>query len=272
MKWFKGLLKVAYVALIAVLPVAAIADYSATTGAGLTFGSFDLAGVKFPAFVGCDPATAKQCWSISAAGAVKVDGSAATQPVSGTVTANAGTNLNTSALATSANLTAGTAKTQIVDGSGNVIASTTNALNVQVANANANGQATAANSSPVVAPVLTVAGAAVVKGGVPVVNGASRYQAVAASATATVLQSSTGVTGDYLSHCTIYPATTSPGVVTVFDGSNTAANSAILFPGGASSVSNLVPFTIAVGAFSRNGSWQATTGTNVSIVCEGSFS
>lgn len=91
MKWFKGLLKVAYVALIAVLPVAAIADYSATTGAGLTFGSFDLAGVKFPAFVGCDPVTAKQCWSISAAGAVKVDGSAFTQPVSLTSTTITGT-------------------------------------------------------------------------------------------------------------------------------------------------------------------------------------
>ena len=37
--------------------------------------------------------------SISAAGALKVDGSAVTQPVSGTVTANAGTNLNTSLLA-----------------------------------------------------------------------------------------------------------------------------------------------------------------------------
>ncbi len=46
------------------------------------------------------------------------------------VTANAGTNLNTSLLATSANLTAGSQKTQIVDGSGNVIASTSNALNV----------------------------------------------------------------------------------------------------------------------------------------------
>jgi hypothetical protein len=48
--------------------------------------------------------------------ALKVDGSGVTQPVSGTVTANAGTNLNTSALATSANLTAGTAKTQVTDG------------------------------------------------------------------------------------------------------------------------------------------------------------
>ena len=37
--------------------------------------------------------------TVTAAGAAKVDGSAVTQPVSGTVTANAGTNLNTSALA-----------------------------------------------------------------------------------------------------------------------------------------------------------------------------
>jgi len=37
--------------------------------------------------------------TVSAAGAAKVDGSAVTQPVSGTVTANAGTNLNTSTLA-----------------------------------------------------------------------------------------------------------------------------------------------------------------------------
>jgi hypothetical protein len=36
---------------------------------------------------------------VTASGAMKVDGSGVTQPVSGTVTANAGTNLNTSALA-----------------------------------------------------------------------------------------------------------------------------------------------------------------------------
>lgn len=181
--------------------------------------------------------------------------------------------------------------------------------NVFVTNTNANGQATMANSSPVViasnqsnvptntaqvngvtvltgtgatgtgAQRVTVstdqatnAGAALVKGGVGVVNGGSRYQAVAASQTATVLQSSTGATGDYLSHCVIYPASTSPGVVTVFDGSNTAANSVILFAGGATSTSNLTPIPVPVGALSRNGSWQVTTGANVSVVCHGSFS
>jgi hypothetical protein len=50
--------------------------------------------------------------------------------ISGTITANAGTNLNTSALALSATQTNGNQKTQIVDGSGNVISSNANALNV----------------------------------------------------------------------------------------------------------------------------------------------
>ncbi len=48
--------------------------------------------------------------------AIKVDGSAVTQPVSGSVTANAGTNLNTSSLALDATLTNGTQQTKITDG------------------------------------------------------------------------------------------------------------------------------------------------------------
>jgi hypothetical protein len=70
--------------------------------------------------------------SVSAAGAVKVDGSAATQPVSGTVTANAGTNLNTSALALDATLTGGTQKTKIVDTGGTNVASVSAAGAVKV--------------------------------------------------------------------------------------------------------------------------------------------
>lgn len=49
-----------------------------------------------------DASTATQKATVSAAGAIKVDNSAVTQPVSGTVTANAGTNLNTSLLALAA--------------------------------------------------------------------------------------------------------------------------------------------------------------------------
>ena len=53
--------------------------------------------------------------------------------------ANAGTNLNTSALSTSANQTNASQKTQIVDGAGAVIASTSNNLNVQCANCSGSG-------------------------------------------------------------------------------------------------------------------------------------
>lgn len=100
--------------------------------------------------------------------AIKVDGSAVTQPVSGTVTANAGTGSFTVAQATATNLKTqaeayqggsavasgnplevnlrsstvsvatstkqsdGSQKTQVVDGSGNVIGATSNALDVNI--------------------------------------------------------------------------------------------------------------------------------------------
>lgn len=62
-------------------------------------------------------------------------------------TVNAGTNLNTSALALSATQTNGNQKTQIVDGSGNVIASTSNNLNVQCANCSGSGASAADEAS-----------------------------------------------------------------------------------------------------------------------------
>lgn len=77
--------------------------------------------------------------------------------IAGAVTANAGTNLNTSALATSTNLTSGTQKTQIVDGSGNVIASTSNALNINISSgsiANTSFAATQATASSLNATVV----------------------------------------------------------------------------------------------------------------------
>jgi hypothetical protein len=104
---------------------------------------------------------------------------------------------------------------------------------------------------------------------VPVFNGANFYVTIAASQTAQVLQSSTGATGDYLSHCTIVPATTAPGVVTILDNS-TAIYS---YPGGGTTaLLTLVPFTIPVGAKSVSGAWKVTTGANVSVVCVGKFS
>jgi hypothetical protein len=79
----------------------------------------------------------------------KVDGSAVTQPVSGTVSAAqsgtwnvtnvSGTVSLPTLAATSTKQSDGSQKTQLVDGSNNVIASTANALNVQCANCSGSG-------------------------------------------------------------------------------------------------------------------------------------
>ncbi len=124
-------------------------------------------------------------------------------------------------------------------------------VNAFITNTNANGRATPANSSPVVLP-------------------ATPYETVAASQTGQAL-GATGGTGDYLSHCVIYPGTTSPGVVTVFDSTSSATNNVIAFTGGATSVSNLAPISIPVGAVSINGAWKVTTGSNVIVTCYGNF-
>jgi hypothetical protein len=92
------------------------------------------------------------------------------------------------------------------------------------------------------------------------------YEFVDASATAQIL-GATGATGDFLSHIIVAPQTTTPGVVTVLDN----ATAVISFPGGASSVSNLVPFTISVGAISTSGAWKITTGSNVKVMAVGNF-
>jgi len=98
------------------------------------------------------------------------------------------------------------------------------------------------------------------------VPAADLYETVAASQTAQVI-GVTGATGDYISHITVIPATTSPGNVLLLDG----ATSITVFAGGASSVSNLVPFTIMLGARSVNGAWKITTGSNVSCIAFGNF-
>lgn len=101
-------------------------------------------------------------------------------------------------------------------------------------------------------------------------GGSNAYETVAASQTGQAL-GATGATGDYLSHCVVYPTTTTPGVVTVFDNTSTAGTNVIAFPGGASSVSNLVPFSVPVGAISTAGAWKVTTGANLVVTCYGRF-
>lgn len=138
----------------------------------------------------------------------------------------------------------GSLQNTLVDSSGNAVP------------INANGQATMANSAPVV-----------LASDLPAIKG--YYVAVAASQTDSVIQSSTGATGDYLDYVVVIPATTAPGVVTIKD--NTTA--IISYPGGGTTaLLTLTPFTINVGAFSRSGAWKITTGANVSVVAVGKFS
>jgi hypothetical protein len=130
------------------------------------------------------------------------------------------------------------------------------------AQVNANGQATMANSAPVAI--------ASNQSSIPTINGGSNYETIAASQTGQAMGAS-GATGDYLSHCVIYPTSTSPGVLTVFDSTSSTANNVITFAGGASSLSNLSPVVIPVGAISLNGAWKVTTGANMLAICYGKF-
>lgn len=92
-----------------------------------------------------------------------------------------------------------------------------------------------------------------------------KYNTVAASVTAQALTGGGGgATGDYLAGCTVTPATTTPGNVTILDNS-TAIVSFI------SGTTTLVPFRITIDAISKLGAWKVTTTTNVSVVCNGSF-
>lgn len=95
---------------------------------------------------------------------------------------------------------------------------------------------------------------------------AGEYETVAASQTAQVL-GATGATGDYLAGVLVVPASTSPGNVIILDN----ATSITVFTGGASSVSNLVPFLIPLGIKSVSGAWKVTTGANVSCIGIGNF-
>lgn len=96
---------------------------------------------------------------------------------------------------------------------------------------------------------------------------AGEYETVAASQTTQTL-GATGGSGDYLKGVLIVPATTSPGAVSIKDGAGSAIT---IFTGGASSVSNLVPFMVPLGIYSGAGAWQVTTGANVSAIGIGNF-
>lgn len=93
------------------------------------------------------------------------------------------------------------------------------------------------------------------------------YETIAASQTDQAM-GATGAAGDILLGLLIVPATTSPGAVSIKDGSG---SSITIFTGGTAAVSNLVPFFVPINAVSGSGAWKVTTGANVSVVATGSF-
>lgn len=102
---------------------------------------------------------------------------------------------------------------------------------------------------------------------VVVANVDSEYETVAASQTDQAM-GATGAAGDFLAGILVIPATTSPGLITIKDGAGSAIT---LFAGGATSVSNLVPFYIPLNIKSLSGAWKISTGANVSAIGIGNF-
>ena len=90
-----------------------------------------------------------------------------------------------------------------------------------------------------------------------------QYFTVAASQTTQAL-GAVGKTGDYLEAFIIIPATATPGVVTVFDGTTAIFSIPAL--------TSIAPVRIEVRAYSKTGSWNITTGASVSVIAIGQFS
>lgn len=105
-------------------------------------------------------------------------------------------------------------------------------------------------------------------GAIGVADVGVEYETVAASQSDQVM-GATGASGDYLKGLLIVPATTSPGAVSIKDGSGSAIT---VFTGGASSVADLKPIPVPLGIRSTGGAWKITTGANVSVVACGLFS
>ena len=249
-KWCMRGLRLAYTGLILCLPVAAVANYTATQGAGTSFGSVVIAGVHFMSLLICDATTANQCAAVNGSGQVAIQAPPSLPLPTGAAT---------SALQTTGNTTLTTINTTLgspMQNSGGSVTANLGTLN---------GAATAANQTTANTSLATIA----TNTGAAPAPYAKTYNTIAASQTAQALTGGGGgATGDYLSQCVVTPVTTSPGVVTILD------NSTTIFPfaGGSSSLSNLAPFTIPVGAVSTSGAWKVTTGANVSVVCVGKFS
>jgi len=97
------------------------------------------------------------------------------------------------------------------------------------------------------------------------------HQQIAASQTKTLL-GATGAVNDQLDGILVVPATTSPGAISLYDGSGSTA--IVLFTGGATSVADLKPFFVPIrsrAATVATPGWYVTTGAAVSVVAVGNF-
>lgn len=96
------------------------------------------------------------------------------------------------------------------------------------------------------------------------------YIAVAASTTLALGSGAAGINaakGNFLRRLIIIPGSTSPGAVSILDGATTI----FTFPGGASSVPSVVPFSIEINSYSQTGGWSVTTGAGVTALAVGIF-
>lgn len=103
------------------------------------------------------------------------------------------------------------------------------------------------------------------------------YKAVAASQSQASLGTGSKIAdGDVLNVICIIPATTSPGSVTLYDG--TGGTGIILFTGGSTSVADLKPIWLHLNIRAKNPAastsgprWLISTGANVSVLAGGDF-
>jgi len=107
------------------------ANYTATQGVGTTFFSFTNAAVNLPGIAILD-STGTNPASVSASNALKVDGSAVTQPVSGTVTANAGSGTLATSVANGSNIVEGNNTDAASCASGTSMIACLRAMNVNI--------------------------------------------------------------------------------------------------------------------------------------------
>lgn len=95
------------------------------------------------------------------------------------------------------------------------------------------------------------------------------YQLVAKNVTAVLKgQGGKGLAGDQVDRLILIPETTSPGAVTLQDGTNAAMT---IFPGGATSVPSLAPIFVTLKAKSTTGSWTLVVGDNIHVIAVGRF-